>query len=252
MSLNSAAMHAPQRFRLAAHVRACRSDDQVILLDLSRSRYMGLGGAAADVLATVVFGWPAATGSPGAQGAASLEALTQRLVAQGLVTMDGPDQPSSLRDAQVTPASSSLNALDACLAPRGGVRRVGSCLGAALRARFRLRYQSLHAIARAAAMRRERLSRSQGAADDVPRSARLIETVAAYEKFRPLLFTASDQCLLDSLALLDYLSTEGFAPTWVIGVRTRPFNAHAWLQMGDVVLNDQHEHVRHYRPILAV
>jgi hypothetical protein len=158
MPTNPAAAPSNQGFRLAAHVRACRSDDQVILLDLLRSRYMALGGAAADVLSNVVAGWPAGAGSPVPQGAASVEKLAQQLVSQGLVTT-GARQPSILVDPQITPAACSLNALDTCPAPRAALRRFGSCIGAALRARLRLRYQSLHAIACSAELRRKRLSR---------------------------------------------------------------------------------------------
>jgi hypothetical protein len=35
-------------------------------------------------------------------------------------------------------------------------------------------------------------------------------------------------------------------------VTTRPFGAHSWVQDGTMVLNDQHEHVRGFRPILVV
>lgn len=76
--------------------------------------------------------------------------------------------------------------------------------------------------------------------------------MAAYEKLRPLAYTARERCLYDSLALLNFLAGEGLFPTWVIGVRTRPFGAHSWLQSGPVVLNDLHDHVRRFRPILVV
>lgn len=71
-------------------------------------------------------------------------------------------------------------------------------------------------------------------------------------KLRPLLFTAHDRCLHDSLALVNFLASESVSATWVIGVRTDPFAAHAWVQTGDLVLNDQHEHVRRFRPIVTV
>ncbi|MCU7375150.1 lasso peptide biosynthesis B2 protein [Paucibacter sp. O1-1] len=76
--------------------------------------------------------------------------------------------------------------------------------------------------------------------------------VAAYERLRPLLFTARAQCLLDSLALIGFLARSGFAAHWVVGVRTGPFAAHSWVQNGNTVLNDQHEYVRQFRPIHVV
>lgn len=81
---------------------------------------------------------------------------------------------------------------------------------------------------------------------------RLDDTVAAFHALRPLLFTARDRCLNDSLALVAFLAREGIASRWVIGVRVQPFGAHAWVQVDGLVLNDLHENVRHYEPILVV
>ena len=74
----------------------------------------------------------------------------------------------------------------------------------------------------------------------------------AYETLRPFVFTAREKCLLDSLALVMFLAKDGLLPRWVIGVRTGPFGAHSWVQCGTTVLNDQHEYVRQFRPILVV
>jgi hypothetical protein len=60
------------------------------------------------------------------------------------------------------------------------------------------------------------------------------------------------ECLFRSRLLLAYLRTEGRDATWVFGVRTRPFQAHCWLQLGDTVLDDAAERLCGYVPILAV
>lgn len=69
---------------------------------------------------------------------------------------------------------------------------------------------------------------------------------------RPLVITSHDKCLHDSLTLVHFLASEHFYPQWVIGVRTRPFAAHSWVQAGPLVLNDVHEYVRGFTPILVV
>jgi len=84
---------------------------------------------------------------------------------------------------------------------------------------------------------------------DLPR---LRAALVTYEKLRPLVFTARDQCLFDSLALMNFLADECLFPRWVVGVKTSPFRAHSWVQFGDTVLNDQHENVRRFRSILVV
>lgn len=60
------------------------------------------------------------------------------------------------------------------------------------------------------------------------------------------------ECLARSYMALKYLRLCGHDAAWVVGVRTWPFDAHCWLQSGEVVLDDTAEHVRPYRPILVM
>jgi hypothetical protein len=41
-------------------------------------------------------------------------------------------------------------------------------------------------------------------------------------------------------------------PTWVIGVRARPWGAHAWVQQDKLLLDANPEQVCEYTPILTV
>lgn len=59
------------------------------------------------------------------------------------------------------------------------------------------------------------------------------------------------ECLFKSFMLLRLLRRSGLDALWVFGVRTWPFEAHCWLQAGDVVLNDTAEHVLGYEPIFS-
>lgn len=73
-----------------------------------------------------------------------------------------------------------------------------------------------------------------------------------FERLRVWSYSAYGACLKDSLVLADFLLTSGEISTFVIGVRSKPFAAHAWVQSSDVVLNDTIENVRRYTPILAI
>lgn len=84
-----------------------------------------------------------------------------------------------------------------------------------------------------------------------PRHAPVLAVAAAYEALRPLLLTSRDRCLHDSLALTLLLATQGIASCWVLGVKVRPFGAHAWVQMDDLVLGDEHFRVGQFQPILV-
>lgn len=60
------------------------------------------------------------------------------------------------------------------------------------------------------------------------------------------------QCLYRAYLLRVYLASKGHGATWVFGVRTWPFSAHCWLQIGDILLDDDLDRVALYTPILAV
>lgn len=74
------------------------------------------------------------------------------------------------------------------------------------------------------------------------------------QAFRRMLPWAPFQgvCLYRSFFLLTFLRRSGLDATWMFGVRTWPFEAHCWLQIGDLVLDDTLDHVRRFSPILAV
>lgn len=56
-------------------------------------------------------------------------------------------------------------------------------------------------------------------------------------------------CLYRSRMLLSFLRRAGLTATWVFGVRTWPFEAHCWLQVDDLVLDDTLDNVLNFSPI---
>lgn len=234
---------------LAPHVRACAHDGQVILLDLRRSRYLGVAGARFAGLAAVVRGWPDLDGFPRSSAmplTADVEALAAPLVRQGLLRHDtlapGPGTPAALPEA-----TRSLNAEEFIDSAPTDLARMVRFVRCSASASLRLRLLSLHWIAADITAHRPKSTIPAMR----PASRPLRRAVAAYLHLRPLMFTAQDRCLHDSLSLLGFLAAEGWHPNWVIGVTTQPFRAHAWVQAGDLVLSDLHENVRRYTPILV-
>ncbi len=59
-------------------------------------------------------------------------------------------------------------------------------------------------------------------------------------------------CLFRSVLRRRFLMALGHDADLVIGVRTWPFRAHCWLQVGSTALDDWPERLRAYRPILSV
>lgn len=79
---------------------------------------------------------------------------------------------------------------------------------------------------------------------------RLGQIVGAARKARPWI-PFEGECLKRSFQLRCLLATRGIACHWVFGVRTWPFAAHCWLQIGDLVVGDRLERIRLYTPIMS-
>jgi hypothetical protein len=237
---------AASRLQLAGHVRACCADGHVILLDLLHNKYVGIGGEQLPALARAIEGWPVSPDATGQQSAPTdIQALTAPLLAQGLITSAMTAGPPT---ATLEEPMHSLNAADSVQHRAVRWRHLSCFIRSTATASAWLRWRSLAAIAHIVAARRARLVTQ----DDPTSIEATRELVAAYLRLRPFAFTAHDRCLHDSLTLIHFLTSKRVPANWVIGVRTQPFGAHSWVQSGDTVLNDQHEHVRRYRPILVV
>lgn len=232
-------------WRLADHVRACSVDGQVILLDLQRGKYIGVGGPLVSALPQLIDGWPIAVNAAGQDADASfLTEWVENFRSQRmLVEARGPAPERSALDEPVQ----SMNADDDEQSSAFQVRQLLRLWQAAAVTAISLRRHTLADIARAVAAVR---TRQPGQATHDAEALR--QAVASYMRVRPFAFTAHDRCLHDSLTLTRFLATQRLTARWVIGVRTRPFGAHSWVQIGGVVLNDQHENVRRYQPILVV
>lgn len=81
---------------------------------------------------------------------------------------------------------------------------------------------------------------------------RAIEDIAAAHRASGLIISPHQRCLMKALGLFDLLVRGGHRPNFVMGVRDYPFTAHAWVQIGDMVIGDKQERVARYRPILAI
>jgi hypothetical protein len=79
----------------------------------------------------------------------------------------------------------------------------------------------------------------------------LISAVDRYHRWSPYA-PLSGKCLLRGFVMLRALRREGLDAVWVFGVRTWPFHAHCWLQVEDMVLDDHHDRVGAYTPLMAV
>lgn len=246
-----------ERFWLSSHVRACRLDDQVVLLDLRRDRYLAVSLHAWDAWVQPVENVlpnsdALASSTPSSHSVFTDESKArwaEPLLAQGLLTR----VPTPMRLAQLQLPSASVGSPLHAESSGLRMRSAWHFAMAASWSMLALRIHSLSTISERVSQWGQRMAPGPSAArNGIDLPPELHEAVTRFDTLRPVLITSRDRCLLDSLALVVYLLRLGWRAQWVIGVQAAPFAAHSWAQWGAVVLNDLPEHVRRYRPILVV
>ncbi|MFP1130213.1 lasso peptide biosynthesis B2 protein [Asticcacaulis sp. W401b] len=220
-------------YRFEGNVFACEASGVVIVLNLRTNRYAALPKTLADTLLAL------RDGKPHVHMQTQLEALCKAGV---LTETYGNDFLWPTPDVNV-PLSSILD---------GSLLRVGLfdlCEATARRlfSIVRFKCQPLHRTI-------EHIQRRK--LDYAGRSRRhcvslSAKHLAAFLDTRFLVPT-QDRCLPWSIACLDAFAHRCADLTLVIGVRSDPFGAHAWVQQADMVLTDELDRVLLYTPILAV
>ena len=238
-----------QQYWIPSHVRVCPLLASTILLDLKRNRYFGIGTNETRALSTLALNWDQANGS-----AATVERLApdaailmaDALVEAGLLSRDAPAERTAFSgpppdlSGVLTSAGHELS--------RGTSLRlahIASFIAALAWTRRALRSRSLYSIACEV---RDRKAAASGDFDE----CRAVELVGIFRRLRPHTFAARDRCLFHSLALVRFMARHDVFPTWVIGVRAKPWGAHAWVQQGKLLLDASPEHVCEYTPILTI
>jgi hypothetical protein len=236
------------RYALAEHVFVCLNGEHLVFLDLKKDRYWALEASSTAGLASLVGGWPVRAAEAGATGEApapDTSAIADVLNGRGLLSESTSGKDATPVSAQ-TPVSELLQ--EAELAPGSPVYSPLRFVKAALIAKFVLRIWPFERVI-ARVRRRKAVEGSKVSAPDLQYARKLVE---AFDRYRIYVFSSKNECLYDSLALLEFLAHFGVYPDWVFGVQTRPFNAHCWVQYGGVVFNDTVEHVSGYTPIMVV
>ncbi|QJU58444.1 lasso peptide biosynthesis B2 protein [Sphingomonas sp. AP4-R1] len=221
-------------YRLREGLHHCLAGRRVIFLDLAQDRYLALPPASA-----IAF---------------------QRLVSRGGEAFDGArDALSPLveRGDLIETESSDPSIFPASIAiPKTDDRRDGlsllsfptfvAALYWELRASLALRNQALSAV-----IRHTESIRSRKPPNAATAKRQLSEIAAAFD-YTAYLLGRANRCLPRSLAMYSLCRKRGVAAELVIGVRSDPFAAHAWIQNDAMVLTDTAEQVGLYTPILVL
>ena len=218
-------------------------------MDLERDKYVAV--VPADRLAAWVRGWPVGAQQPADSphnADAGADDLVAQMLAHGMLVSD-PHVGKPAVPVSAARAARSLVEFDLDTRPRTGTALLWRFGRSYLQAQLSLKLRPIQAIVETVRNRKAaRAARGLREADPV----RLRALVSAFTRLRPLFYTLRSACLLDSLTMVHFLGAEGIHPDWVFGVKTEPFDAHCWVQHGEVVLNDEPDRVRQYSPILVV
>jgi hypothetical protein len=133
--------------------------------------------------------------------------------------------------------------------PKIALRAVLAFCVASVRARLLMHVWSLERVVRRVAARKARAVVRGAQLVDLERARQLMQV---FGYLRAFLFSHREECLRDSLAVLEFLAGYGIFPDWVFAVRARPFVAHCWVQHDGLVFNDTAEHAGGYVPIMVV
>lgn len=238
---------SPARYWVPAHMRVAVTPTGVILLDLHRNRYFGIGTAEASALAALAENWTEVSTrvqpfEPMPIGLAETKAIALREA--GLLSCEPAERAFDIQNVdpmvQLSGAGPNLQGSKAL--------RIGYVVDfarACAWAKHAMRSRTLYAIA--CEVSREKLA--VGRSVDLQRT---LDLVSIFRRLRPYAFQAKDQCLFHAFALLKFLHLQGSHPTWIIAVRPRPWAAHSWLQLDQCVLDCTPEEVCGFTPILAI
>jgi hypothetical protein len=236
------------KYYLSDQVHCCEFEGGAVILDMRAVTYLGIDAEHLPDLRACIENWPNSkacdleakcTDNP------SFPELVANLLARGIVTT----VPTKARSSNLPQPATALTNADWGAAlhriPIAHLLCFCTSLLWVLRHRRPRRLGSLLSWIRRqqAAFRRNEAPPNRHMDSDL---------LASFFRMRIWFYTAYRYCLFDSLVLSVFLTRRRVPCTLVIGVSTKPFTAHAWVQIGDCVLNDEIEHVQTYTPILAV
>lgn len=213
-------------------ISACDPGGSLVLLDVSKDRYFALGAAARETCLRLVAGLSDQPGDT---------VIIDDLVASDILCrVDQDTRPQFCRPPPT---------VRMCLRDETAIEFSRSATMSALArqaaAILELRIRPLHAVLAGVARAKHRLSRVTHPPSD-PRS------IAASFTHADRVMTELDRCLPRSIALARALLAGGVAPDLILGVKLRPFEAHCWVQCGDMLVSDDLGTIMPFTPILVI
>jgi Transglutaminase-like superfamily len=221
-------------------VSGCETSEGAIFLDFRTGKYLGVTESNMDVFRLYVNGWPAPAGlRPDPVGAASDTNMSVlgELCSKGLLSKTPPENSDAkIQDLPAATETLSLQVNDISSI----IFRLWLDVTLVLSIIYvwiNLKFNRLDAV-----IRRIRSLKEAATRDELePDPTRLRTIVSHFRRASLWLYSRDGKCLFDSLVLTRFLYWHGVAPLLVFGVRTKPFSAHAWVQVSHSMLTDSVE-----------
>ena len=206
----------------------CRTEGQIIFLDLHADRYFGLRPALDQAFGTLI----------------DADRIDHRqcdaLLAAGIIIRSPVgDKPVPCPRAHPSEATLPMEK------PRISPAHVASALTRRLWWRARLRQLP---FARNIGVIEQR---NLGVVQHAAPTGRLARLDHAYRR-ATMILSARDQCLASALSLASWLITLGIRPDLVLGVKLNPFQAHSWVEVDGMIIADDPDQVRPFTPIRII
>jgi Transglutaminase-like superfamily len=231
----------------SAHAYVCEFDDGAIILDLRTDTYLGIDAQHLSNLRARIGNWPdlsQGNRDVARPGSSATESLIADLLTREILTTLPTSRQSS---TSMNPTTALTGATSANTRKRIPVAHIAQFSIAFVMVALCLRQRGLASLVDWLRRRQSSIHRGHSGTQE-----NTVERLASFLWLRAWCYTAQRRCLFDSLVLSVYL-TRGLIPcTLAIGVATKPFLAHAWVQIGESVLNDTAEHVQSFRRILSI
>jgi hypothetical protein len=215
-------------FRLRDDIFYCVSNDQISLLDLRQDRYLALPPRMDAAFRCLLAKPDSVAATP----------LTTQLLKLGILIEDSSRIGFPLPVQAATPIRSLVDEH----ATRTSPWLAAEAIFWQFHTASRLKRSGLHSVI-------GQLKEDAGRQiQKKPPSLPLLHSFLVSRRLMP----SQEQCLRWSIAMVRYLYRHGIKASLIIGVATKPFRAHAWVQSGDVVYSDRLDTVLRYTPILVV
>jgi hypothetical protein len=219
----------PPTLYLQSDVYAVSLGDDVVVLNVTADTYVCVPGGAALL----------GLGADGRTFAPADRAVTEQLLAAGLVSEE-ETLPGLARQPPPRPRQGIADSTGPALTMRDAINLVGALWDLLLHYHRRpfgtiLAYSAWGRV----------VARPRPAGSDLGDLVQRFHEGAIW-------LPAPGKCLVRSFLLLRFLHRSGNDAQWVFGATTWPFEAHCWLQSGDLVLDDAPEELLRYQPICAL